>query len=73
MFCFVQQVRSGVDPLDQWTLRNPVPTPKDLHSVVFGGDLFVAGGDALLTSPDAITWTQHDLPDGHIRIKGPER
>ncbi len=49
-------------PLDQWTLRNPLPQGRDLHSVVWGQNQFVAVGDngALVTSPNGTNWTAHN-------------
>src|SRR5439155_10798304 len=47
------------DPLDEWTLRNPVPTPNSLRSVAWGNDIFIAVGDSgtVLTSSDGVSWT----------------
>src|SRR5262245_20069103 len=44
----------------EWTRRSPLPTSWDLHGVVWTGDQYVSVGDnaALLTSPDAVAWTQ---------------
>ena len=48
-----------LEPLDRWTLRNPVPTPNDLRSVAYGNGHFVAVGDygTTLTSYDGEEWT----------------
>lgn len=48
--------------LDQWQLRNPLPTGANLLAATYGGNLFVAVGDggAIVTSPDGVTWTRRD-------------
>lgn len=45
-------------PLDEWQLRNPLPTPYQLDSVAYGNGLFVAIGmrGTVLTSADGILW-----------------
>ena len=50
------------DPLEEWTLRNPLPTGIGLSPVFFANDLFVAIGfsDPIWTSPDGITWTPRE-------------
>ncbi len=46
------------DPLDQWTLRNPLPTDEDLVGIAYGNSQFVAVGGlgGIVTSSDGINW-----------------
>ncbi len=55
----VNTFAAQTDPLDTWTLRNPLPTSSDLLSITFGENQFVAVGvgGTVLTSPDGQTWT----------------
>jgi hypothetical protein len=47
------------DPLDTWTLRNPVPPNVALVSIAYGNDRFVAVGDGgtVLASSNALDWS----------------
>lgn len=48
-----QQLHAS-DPLDQWHLRSPVPTPNPIRDIAYGNGLWVAVGDSgtVLTSAD---------------------
>jgi len=51
--------KSNYDPLDRWYWKNPLPQGRDLVSVAYGNNTFVAltnGGDTVATSSDGITW-----------------
>lgn len=49
-------------PLDQWTLRNPLPQGHNLHGVAWGQGQFVAVGanGTLVTSTNGTNWTAHN-------------
>ncbi|MBI3879361.1 MAG: hypothetical protein HY301_04770 [Verrucomicrobia bacterium] len=60
---FISTSLHAADPLDIWTVRNPLPTPNDLRAVTTGNGLVVAVGTAgtIVTSADAgDTWTTQD-------------
>ncbi|MCL4785617.1 MAG: hypothetical protein KJ070_02315 [Verrucomicrobia bacterium] len=48
-----QQLHAS-NPLDQWHLRSPVPTPNPIRDIAYGSGLWVAVGDSgtVLTSAD---------------------
>jgi hypothetical protein len=52
------------DILDNWHWRNPSPFPDTMHSVCFGGGLFVAAGDGgvVHTSSDGTNWDSGHRP-----------
>jgi hypothetical protein len=53
------------DPLDTWTLRNPLPsTAKALQGIVYDGSQFVSvgAGGAILCSSDATNWLPRESP-----------
>ena len=52
-------VKAGVDALDTWQWRNPLPVGNTLSCVTFGNGTFVAlgAGGTVLESPDGINWT----------------
>ncbi|WP_276356231.1 WD40/YVTN/BNR-like repeat-containing protein [Cohnella caldifontis] len=56
----------SAQPLSQWHVRSPLPTPVPLTSVVYGGEdgdqLFVAVGNngKMATSPDGVNWTSQN-------------
>lgn len=53
----------AADPLANWTLRNPLPTPNNLRAVTSGSGLLVAVGTVgtIVTSTDAgDTWVAQD-------------
>ena len=51
-------VTSQAGALDNWVLRNPLPTPQNLNGIAFGNGLFIAAGDlgTVLRSPDGVHW-----------------
>jgi phospholipase/lecithinase/hemolysin len=48
------------DPLDTWTLINPLPTGNHLSAITYGNGQFVAVGDlgTIVTSADGLTWAE---------------
>jgi len=50
----------GIDPLDVWTWRNPLPTGNVLSSVAYGNGLFVAVGNngTIVASQNGTNWSQ---------------
>ena len=55
----------AADPLDEWTWRNPLPTPEDFQAVTYARGTFVAAGNlgTVFTSTNGMEWTQRTLPD----------
>ncbi|MBI5069324.1 MAG: carboxypeptidase regulatory-like domain-containing protein [Deltaproteobacteria bacterium] len=47
-----------------WTDHSPVSTPTYLRRVLYGRGAFLAMGNALATSPDAVAWAAPDLASG---------
>jgi hypothetical protein len=59
------------DPLDTLHLRNPLPTPDDLRTIVFGNGKFIAGdgrGD-VFASEDGLQWTAIGKVPGDYLIR----
>ncbi len=64
-------LRTGVDPIGQWVLRNKeMPGEVSFNSIAHGDGVFVAVGEAtvggscpIYTSPDGAIWTQQALPE----------
>lgn len=61
----------AADALDNWTLRNPGPTPNNLRAVTFGNGLGVAVGTVgtIVTSADSgDSWTARDSGITNLNI-----
>jgi hypothetical protein len=57
LLIFTQLCRA--DPLDTWTLSNPLPTSLPPWAIVYAIGQFVAvGGTNILTSIDGVKWIQ---------------
>src|ERR1051326_8931201 len=52
------------EPLDHWTLRNPLPISSGLSRVAYGNGIFLAVGEnwAVVLSSDGIHWTNQVSP-----------
>ena len=59
LFMVIPAFAASADPLDQWTIRSPLPTGLNICSVSYGNSTFVVVGNSgtILTSPNGVTWT----------------
>jgi len=55
------QMAVAASPLDDWTVRGPLPTGANLNGVAYGNGTYVAVGNngVVMTSVDGASWTNH--------------